>query len=101
MKKSDPIEPALIAYLEGYNRELKAFLSYGMTEGLGGKGRARNLTYIEKNALLAEIVRVEQEIRVLSYYVDTNERFHERLVAHAEESGKRIETVRSWRQKQS
>ena len=99
MKKPDPIEPALIAYLDGYNRGLKAFLSYGITEN--GNKRSRELTYVEKTAILGEIVRVEQEIRVLSYYADTAERFHERLMTHAEESGKRIETVRSWRQKQS
>lgn len=99
MKKPDPIEPALIAYLDGYNRELKAFLSYGITEN--GKKRSRELTYIEKTAILGEIVRVEQQVRVLSYYADTVERFHERLMTHAEDCGKRIETVRSWRQKQS
>lgn len=101
MKKPEPIEPALIAYLEGYNRELKKFLALGFTEPSTsfGKHRERELTYIEKNAILSEIVRVEREIRVLSYYADTSERFHERLMEHAEENGRRVETVRSWRQK--
>ena len=99
MKNSESIEPALIAYLDGYNRELKAFLSYGITEN--DNKRTRELTYLEKTAILGEIVRIEQEIRILSYYADTADRFHERLMTHAEESGKRIETVRSWRQKQS
>lgn len=103
MKKPLPIEPVLLEHLDRYNRELKKFLSYGFTETNVDKrqGGTRELNYKERIAILGEIVRVEQEIRLLSYYADTVGRFHERLMEHAEDSGERIETVRSWMQNRS
>jgi len=103
MKKPLPIEPVLIEHLDRYNRELKKFLAIGFTDtdSQNGRCRTRELTYQEKIAILGEIVRIEQEIRVLSYYADTVSRFHERLMNDAEENGKRIETVSSWRKNKS
>jgi hypothetical protein len=103
MKKPLPVEPVLIEHLDRYNRELKKFLSLGFTDtdSVNGRLRTRELTYQERIDILGEIVRIEQEIRVLSYYADTVNRFHERLMNDAEESGKRIEIVRNWRENKS
>lgn len=85
MKQAPIVAPVLIEYLDTYRRELSQFLQNGFAEYVQSNGRVkhRDLTYQERLRLLGEIVRVEQEIRVLSYFADSLNRFNQRLVDDA------------------
>jgi len=93
----------LFQHLGQYKTELTAYLNKGVVEVIDenvSSVRMRELRYDEKYALLQEVVRIEQEMRVLSMVVETPTEMHNRLLADAKESAERLQTIAEWRRAQ-
>ena len=103
MKQNDWPDQLLFQHLGRYKAELTAFLNQGVTEVIEGDSgviRMRELRYEEKYALLQEVVRIEQEMRVLSLIVETPAQLHERLMQDANLGAERLKTIAEWRRAQ-